>query len=268
MIYAMHGVARSRRADSFEHRGLLETELFESYLAAREPFVDLHCALRGGGDALTIDDATMAAADAALSALKYGHQVTLFVNGFNVKYQHPYCFSVVNLLLDHTQVKSVEIEGEHYEVETFEQRRQFRQQIKQAFRHFKDHKQESVFIENLATGLRVEIDRGAEARVLTQDDLLKLTSRGVKLGNHGWTHTDPQQLSVDEFEHQVSNNRHWLQDTLAVDSPFYAVPFGETVPPVVNRENLFEYCFLLRDTSKPLTRSKELVNRTNLVLRF
>lgn len=267
MIYAMHGVVRHRRDDLFEQRNLVDCDEFESYLRDRPPFVDLHSAMQGVGDALTIDDATVAAADAARLAISHGQKVTVFINGSNVEHQYPYCFAVVNRLLDHAQVQTIRLQGKEHPVATFLQKKQFRRLIKQEYRHLKIQAQELAFTELLATHLRVEHGPVSDQyRVLTRDDLWDLIALGVEVGNHGWNHVDPQHLSVGEFKHQVSRNRLWIRDSLGVDSPFYAVPFGDTLPPPVYDDLLFERCFLLTESAPPLKGRDELINRRDLTL--
>jgi hypothetical protein len=50
--------------------------------------------------ALTIDDSTMAGAEACLIARKFGHEVTLFLNPHQIISQAPYFFTILNLAID------------------------------------------------------------------------------------------------------------------------------------------------------------------------
>ena len=79
-MFCIHGIAPVVDRERFLHRNLLPAAALEAYLAGAAPFVTIAEALAGRGNALTIDDATRAGADAALMARAAGHEVTLFVN--------------------------------------------------------------------------------------------------------------------------------------------------------------------------------------------
>src|SRR5438045_1839574 len=113
-IYTMHGVVRDLCVNCFVHRNMLDELQFVDYLnRRRSAFVGVEDALRGVGDALTIDDSTEAAARAAYLAREYGHQVTLFINPYNVENCSPYFFSVLNVALDLCCISQLTINGIH-----------------------------------------------------------------------------------------------------------------------------------------------------------
>lgn len=267
MIYAMHGIVQDRKPNLFGHRIFLDYDTFESYLSSRTRFVDLQAALAGKGDALTIDDATSAAADAARLAISKGHQVTLFVNGFNVKNEYPYCFAQVNRLLDQTQVRSVMFRGAKYAVTTFEEKRVFRKHLKRTYRYLKSYKEESTFIDELARSLAVAQSTflSNDPLTLSQVSLEELCNLGVDLGNHGWHHVDPKYLQPDAFHHHFFDNYKWLKNAFEVDSRVYAVPYGETVPPYIDQQAI-EACLLLTDNPPQLPCNVLLTNRIHLQL--
>lgn len=267
MIYAIHGVTYSWMPYLFEQRILLDSQAFASYLSTRSRFGSLSEAVRGVGDALTIDDSTRAAGEAARLALRYGHEVTMFINGFNIEFQRSYCFSIVNWLLDHTPAKSVQLNGTNYPLGTFAEKCHFRRQIKEIYRYFQDPKETSYFAERLASSLDIEIGPlSNDAAVLSREEMADLFSRGVGIGNHGWGHIDPKHLSVHEFEDHIMQNKEWIRNMLGVSSAFYAVPFGEGVPRISFSEGLFDHCFLLNDKLPACRLSKRVYNRTDLVV--
>src|SRR4051794_15158027 len=101
MILTMHGVVRERNRDLFVHRNRLDHNGFELYLKKRhQRFVSIELALRGEGDALTIDDGTHAAGVAAQLAVKHGHAATLFVNPYHTVSGDSYFFAWVDTALD------------------------------------------------------------------------------------------------------------------------------------------------------------------------
>lgn len=115
IIDTTHGVVPNANPDLFLHLNLLDRHRFIAHLQGREqPYVPLSTCLRGEGDALTIDDSTLAAAEAARLARYYGHAVTLFVNGYNIAEQKCYSFSRLDAALDAAKVESVVYEGREY----------------------------------------------------------------------------------------------------------------------------------------------------------
>src|SRR5436305_10912577 len=111
----IHGVVRSVDLERFGHRNLLDAERFRRFLEMRTPkFVDLDEALAGSGAALTIDDSTTAAADAAELCRASGHAVTLFVNGRNIARQQSYWFALLNAVVDGCTHESIHLEGERF----------------------------------------------------------------------------------------------------------------------------------------------------------
>ena len=103
-VFVTHGVVRDRNSGLFCHRPFHDWEKLNQHLASRpEKYVSLADALKGCGDALTIDDATEAAKEAAQLAIGHGHAITLFVNPAQVEAGRPYFFHQLNFLLDATR---------------------------------------------------------------------------------------------------------------------------------------------------------------------
>src|SRR5437016_674086 len=99
-VYALHGSAPAASPDLFVYRNICDRERLSRWLSALPPLVPLCDALAGRGSALTIDDATYAAADSALLARELGHEATLFVNPSNIAERTNYSWLVINALLD------------------------------------------------------------------------------------------------------------------------------------------------------------------------
>src|SRR5215208_1735542 len=99
-ILAMHGVVEGMSTARFCHRNLLDRSEFVHHLTERPPYLSIAAALAGEGRAITIDDATFAAADAALLAREFGHSVMIFINPYNVLTGTVYFFGILNVLLD------------------------------------------------------------------------------------------------------------------------------------------------------------------------
>jgi len=105
VITMMHGIAENLQPGRrFVHCDLHDWHAFEYALRDRSTrgasYVPLRDAIQGQGDALTIDDSTVAAANAARMARKHKQPVTLFVNGMHIAERVPYWFARINAALD------------------------------------------------------------------------------------------------------------------------------------------------------------------------
>ena len=106
-IYALHGVIDRVDGKLFSHRNMTPADRVRARLDTGQKMVPLADALAGKGDALTIDDATVASAQAALLARQLGHAVTLFVNPWQVADGRAYAFAALHWLLDETRRRKV-----------------------------------------------------------------------------------------------------------------------------------------------------------------
>ncbi|MGP8231674.1 MAG: hypothetical protein ACLQL2_03285 [Methylovirgula sp.] len=73
-IYALHGVIDHVDTKLFSHRNMTAAGRVQAWLDTQHKLVPLADALAGKGDALTIDDATVASAQAAMLARQRGHR--------------------------------------------------------------------------------------------------------------------------------------------------------------------------------------------------
>ncbi|HEY6138624.1 MAG TPA: polysaccharide deacetylase family protein [Thermoanaerobaculia bacterium] len=230
-IDATHGVVANADAGSLVHRQLLDAERFAAFLQARPRYVSVRDALAGKGDALTIDDATAAAADAARLARRYGHEVTLFVNGYNVESGAPYFFSRLAHALDTAKAERIRFAGTDYPLTSHPAKLRFRRAVKETLARIgsEDARQELVAeIVRLAAG---ETTISPPLRALTLDELRELLDLGVELHNHGWTHVRVGALPPDEHAADIARGREWLRRSLGCDSDIFAVPNGDGLPP-------------------------------------
>lgn len=188
-------------------------------------------ALAGRGNALTIDDATRAGADAALMARAAGHSVTMFVNPGQVESGVPYHFLLLNALLDQTRSASVTFEGANYPTETNRDRQALRRVLKKFLRHLEDDNERQNLVHHLAeTWDAGSLDVGAPFATLTVRELEALVAAGVDLQNHGWTHAFHPALQPDESVEEIRRGRAWLHEKFGIDARWFAAPFGDSQP--------------------------------------
>ena len=229
-LYAMHGVVGHATPGHFSHRNLLDITEFGRFVRARpERFVSLTDALAGRGDALTIDDGTRAAADAALLARAAGHCVTLFVNPWNVLTGRRYPFLCLNVLLDHAPTSVAGPGGDRIDLSSGPARVRFRRMVKERLRGCRDHAEQEAVIDSVAAQFgEGMVPFPPHLETLGRGELDALWSEGVEIGNHGWMHVDPAALAPEHIHEPVIRGRVWLEEAYQCPAPFFAVPFGET----------------------------------------
>lgn len=230
-VWAMHGVIEEVDRQRFAHRNLLETEAVRQHLRSRSAYVSLADALAGNGDALTIDDATCAGADAALLARQHGHAVTLFVNPGQVESREPYHFLVLNTALDALSDERCTFEGTTYPTATTAERQALRRTIKSRLATIKEERGRLEFVRALGREWGVhDLRVPAHFETLSRDDLIELCSAGVDLQNHGWSHSHHPNLTPSESLREIHEGRRWLERELNLQAPYFAVPFGDALP--------------------------------------
>lgn len=230
-VLALHGAARDVVRDRFEFQNMTDREVLRRYLVALPPLVPLEVALAGNGVALTIDDATRAAADAALIARDLGHHVSVFINPEQVESGSPYWFGLLHCLLDRLAPVSRELDGVIYPTRTRAERRALREPIKAACRAMRTEAARAAHVAALAGRWDVLLLSVPEhLRTLTIAELMELRDAGVEIQNHGWSHMDHAYLTAAESEMEIRRGRDWIHGTLGVDAAHFAVPFGDVRP--------------------------------------
>jgi hypothetical protein len=231
VIETTHGVVAGHDAKLFTHRNLLDAEKLAHLLERHPPYVSIVDALRGKGNAFTIDDSTVAAADAARLARSHGHAVTLFVNGYNVTANEPYFFSRMALALDTATADQVMFDGTRYALTSMTAKEDFRSVVKRHLARIGSEEQRQSFVREFAELIGGNIDDvPAHLKPLTLRELEALRDYGVDLQNHGWTHVRVGALDADAHAADIGQNREWMRRKLDVDAYIFAVPNGDGFP--------------------------------------
>ncbi len=232
MIDALHGVRVGVSREMFVDRNLEELAGLSKYLDTRVPYVSLSACLEGKGDALTVDDSTIASAAAARLARQKGHEVTLFLNGYNIEESLPYFFSRLNAILDATPLHEVNFEGQRLELRSFAAKQRFRLAIKRRLCRMALERDRQNYVTRVGEQLRAESATIPDfLGPISPADVRELVALGVDIQNHGWTHGSPAALSVDECARDIEAGRAWLRDYSSAPADLYAVPFGDCLPP-------------------------------------
>jgi hypothetical protein len=230
MILIAHGAKSDAASGTFIDLNMLNLERVEEYLEHRpDKLVDLEVALAGGGDALTIDDATRAGAAMAAAARRSGHDVTLFVNPCNVEEGKPYYLHLLTLLI--SRCDRFSYGGKLSYTVTVDEKRRARKATKSILLDI------PLDADKLGLVLNLFEQNGLEYRglplhlqTLTVDDLRDLAACGVRLENHGWEHPHYRALSAEQRRSQILDGKEWLKSFDRSFGDYFAAPFGDHVP--------------------------------------
>ncbi len=251
VIDTTHGVAPGANSSLFVHRNLLDRDRFATYLRGRKPaYVSLAACLEGEGDALTIDDSTVAAADAARLARENGHAVTLFVNGYNIAFGKCYPLARLDAALDARRVDNISYDGSVYGLRLTSQAREFRAQVKERLLRLRSEQEREDLVSDIGRLLGLEeIIVPAFLQPIRNSELIELANCDVDIQNHGWTHMTAGMVPADEYAGNIRRGRQWLNETCGARADLFAVPNGACLPPWHASE---EYsAWLLLDGCRP-----------------
>jgi peptidoglycan/xylan/chitin deacetylase (PgdA/CDA1 family) len=264
----MHGVVPHWCSDRISHSLFLPEEDFADYLGRRSaPFVPLELALRGKGDALTIDDATYGSLRAACLARDYGHAVTWFINGIHIEYGLPYFPFQLSSMIDDTKNTACSFDGRKWELHHIEGRRALRLRLKQLYMKIKILDEIDDLVEAVSECTDVDPSKMERAlNTVSADCLSDAIAAGVDLQNHGWTHFNPNCFSRTEFVSDINANEEYLGRHRHSASRIYAPPYGEEVG-IACAPDLFDYVLLSNRRMSPVNSFGNQVNRTTLELR-
>jgi hypothetical protein len=267
-IFCIHGVVEKRNKKNFLHRNMLDSEKFKEYLLRRENmFVSLDNALRGDGDALTIDDGTEAGAEAAQIAISLGHQVSLFINPFYIADNQPYIFVLLNVTLHSLDKNKAVFAGESFSLNCFEEKKAFRKIIKNYLAKYSDYAERLKILNDFISSNRIRLcDLPHHLKVISVERLRKLTQAGVDIQNHGWTHCDFSSLSMDEIIESIRRANEWFISEINYQTNYFAVPFGDVIPPSKNILRETSCWFLLHDLLGTGFVGEKIYNRAPLEL--
>lgn len=264
-IDATHGVVPAADVTLFTHRNLIDTDRFVTQLRnRRRPYVPLNACLKGEGDALTIDDSTYAAMQAARLAREHGHAVTLFVNGYNIRENKPYYFSRLNAALDGAKVEAVIYEGCEYDLRARAAKQRFRSSVKMRLAQVGTELDRENFVCEIGALLGIDdIVVPLFLQPITSADLMQLGAGGVDIQNHGWTHAPVGALPPEAYAANIQRGREWLHETCNADADLFAAPNGDGLP--LWHTSPHYRTWLLHDGARPLGKlAPGLFNRRTL----
>ncbi len=261
-IHVFHGVLADWSVDSRLDRLYVPTVAFSGFLdRLTSRYVPAESC--GPDDiALTIDDSTMAAAEAALLARGRGHDVTLFLNPHQIIAQTPYFFTILGIAIDRLveRARKTDPRASWRSPHFLQLRQETRAQIAALDGPALDGAMRA-FLERWDLDWP---DVPAGVRAIDPQTLSRLTSAGVQIGNHGWSHTDIAAMSPDQLWNDISMAQRWLEDATSQRITSYAVPFGLVTPPPEVLTRLPGTCMLVDGTRPVGPLAPDLVNRLDI----
>lgn len=232
MIYVGHGVLEAADKPRFLDRYMLDRSSFAAHLEERRSlYIQIESAVCGNGDALTVDDATVAGADMAMLARELGHEVTLFVNPGQIATADTYWFHRLTLLVDGLGSRVPFDDGE-FDCASIAGKVRLRRALKRRLLSIPGESERIRAIAEIGTCLGAQPTGLPEhLRTLTLPELEALRSAGVRLANHGWHHPHYDSLGHDERLDQIRQGREWLNDFHSGSGDgVFACPFGDHDP--------------------------------------
>lgn len=227
MIFTLHGIVEKISTNCQSTRSLVEQSSFENFLKGQKAFFRRWDRYSSALDLLTIDDATVAGANACLIAKKLGHHVVLFINPWQIINNKTYFFNLLNIAIDNRQNSIIKYAGVEYQLESYKSIKIFRFSVKQNLvlmnpNDALEHVDQIAFDLKSNTGIIPEF-----LRTLKISEIKELHNMGIQIESHGWSHMSIAALSKNGLVYDITSSINWINDTLNKKCTMYAVPFGK-----------------------------------------
>lgn len=261
-VYTMHGISKQKEKSPFLMRNILDYNWVEYFFKSKKhKFSDLDSAInKNQGDVLTVDDGTYASYLTATTAKKNGHMVTIFVNPYNIKYNKPYHFNVLNTCLAITKLEQVKYKERIFQIKTYEEKLAIRTIIKRDLRLLTLENEENA-IKKLYDTFELKNQQIPEfLQTITNNEIIEMANMGIRIENHCWTHLLPQNLKVINDHYTKSTD--WFVKILDKIPQHIAIPFGQTLP-IINEDN-YKTFYLADSRLNPGYIGKKIYNRLNI----
>jgi hypothetical protein len=225
-VHLLHGCAEHWDAGLQSSRNFVSVPQLRTYLKRLDRKYEKFADTPNSPHVLTVDDAIRGAADVCRIARELGHEVTLFVNPYNIEAQKPYFFTLFDSVLDGRQSHHIRYAGIGYDLQKRPELGAFRLKAKEFLLTWN----EAEAIEHVMMLSRVLCSPAPSvpkhALVISLEELAELHRLGVSIESHGWTHAEIRHLSDSQFAEHIARAKAWLAEKLGIVSDHYAVPFG------------------------------------------
>lgn len=228
-IFTIHGIVDTWEKGKQIFRSYIGRNEYRDFLLRRNAPFQKWRGMLTEQDVLTIDDSTIAGAEACGLAKEFGHEVIFFINPKQIINSEIYWFSILNTLIDSSNVKSILFQNEKFRLDSFREVKFFRKYVKEILCKETSTSINLIFNE-LSTKLKVknDIPHPNHVQAITIDELKELKKMNVCIESHGWNHDEIKYMTDEEICSDILQTRNWIKETLNVNSSLYAVPFGST----------------------------------------
>jgi hypothetical protein len=262
MLSVTHGVVCNKDPNLISHALLADEKAYCAYLhARRSSFVSLDEAMRGRGDALTVDDATHAGLRAVTLAIQSGHEVSWCVNGDEVEFCRSYFPFQISSMLDRTSKRSCSFLTRQWDLSTPAHLRSFRFHLKQEYLRLDSRPAIEAFVSSLSDALEIDPRLSRTLQTVGREEIALASSLGCTLLNHGWTHINPNALTQRGLEAHITRNAEWLSSFQPNSRSFYVPPYGRMVP----HARTMDLTILLADRTLRSDHDYPAINRQDLI---
>jgi hypothetical protein len=87
----------------------------------------------------------------------------------------------------------------------------------------------AIETDSLLNGPQHQLTQGGRERVfLDRDDVLALLKAGVTIGSHSTSHRNLARCSAIELEHEIAENKQYLETLIGLPIPDFAFPYGKS----------------------------------------
>lgn len=221
MIYEIHGAIDQVDPKKVSHRRILSMNKLINWINNKERFVSIADSLNGNGDAITIDDGIFLAYNTAKVIKINGHEISIFINGYNITRQEDYYFIRLNHILDYLTEKEVPSGIANIQ--------EFRDQIKSKYLSALNNEECNMIVDDMSISFLGNKNNLIDSNfsICTTNHLFDLSKNGIVLGNHGWSHINYNLLNNEDFIKQFKLNEDWIYELGLSFCSEVVVPFGK-----------------------------------------
>lgn len=229
-VYNMHMVVTDKDSSAMTHRNCIDYQLLDEFLSDRSiTFLKLKDVLRlQSGMALTIDDSTAGAYDAAMLCAAHKQHVTVFVNPFYIETGHQYYMHYLSKLVEDLGDEMFLFNNHSYNLAKSNQRKHLRKAVKETLCTLATEDERISCLEQIFGRKVSDIRLPYQLRTMTRGQFQALiANKFVNIEFHGWTHACPTSLSIEDHLEEYKKGQEWFLSNLQKTIRYYALPFGK-----------------------------------------
>ena len=230
IVYNIHMVVADKDSAALTHRNCVDYQLLDEFLSDRSiTFLKLKDVLRlRSGMALTIDDSTTGAYDAAMLCAAHRQHVTIFINPFYIETGHQYYMHYLSKLVEDLGHDVFLFDNQSYNLAKPKQRKHLRKAVKEILCTLATEDERISYLEHIFGRKVSTIRLPYQLRTMTRGQLQALiANKYINIEYHGWTHACPASLSIEDHLEEFKKGQEWFQSNLQKTIRYFALPFGK-----------------------------------------